>query len=252
VFAKHEFDIGTSTIMKHSIQLTDSKPIKQRAYRTPHKLIEESDRQINQWLETGIIRPSNSPWASPMIMVKKKGGEWRICIDFRRVNEVTIKDSYPLPLIEDMFNKLGKATIFTTIDLQTGYMNIEVEEKAKPVTSFITDNGLFEFNKMPFGLTGAPATFQRSMNLMLFDMPQAMVYIDDIIVFSKDFATHLLDVEEVLKRIGASGFKIKPPKCEWGKETVKYVGHIISKKGIEPDPDTIKHVKDCKPPQTIQ
>ena len=134
-------------------------------------MIEESDRQITQWLETGIIRPSSSPWASQMIMVKKKGGEWRICIDFRRVNEVTIKDSYPLPLIEDMFNKLGKATIFTTINLQTGYMNIEVEEKAKPITAFITDNGLFEFNKMPFGLTGAPATFQRSMNLMLFDMP---------------------------------------------------------------------------------
>ena len=108
-----------------------------------------------------------------------------------------------------MFEKLGKSIIFSTIDLQTGYMNIEMDEKSKP----ITEKGLFEFNKMPFGLTGAPATFQRSMNLMLIDIEHTMVYIDDIIVYSENFQKHLQDVETVIKRIGMSGFKIKPTKC---------------------------------------
>ena len=252
IFAKHEFDIGTSNILQHKIDLTSTNPIKQRPYRVPHALQGECNRQVDEWLKHGIIQHSASPWLSPLLLVKKKGGEWRICVDYRKINAITNKDNYPLPLIDEMFDKLGKATIFSTIDLQTGYMNIEVEENSRPITAFSTEKGLFEFIKMPFGLTGAPATFQRSMNLMLIDLEHAMVYIDDIIVFSENFETHLEDVEKVFKRIKMSGFKVKPPKCEWGKTKVKYVGHIISQNGIEPDPEIINKVKDCKPPNSIK
>ena len=252
VIAKHEYDLGRTSVIKHTIPLTNEQPIKQRAYRIPYAQQDEVKTLIKGMEENEIIRRSSSPWTSPVVMVKKKDGSMRFCVDYRKLNEVTRKDTYPLPRIDEMLDKLGHATIFTTLDLQSGYWQIEVEEMDKPKTAFSTGNDLWEFNKLPFGLTGAPATFQRCMNFMLMDTTHAMVYIDDIIIFSTTFSEHLDDLREVLERLWRAGLKVKPSKCEFAKKKVKFLGHIVSADGIQPDPTNTDKVKNFKPPKTVK
>ena len=153
--------------------MTDDKPIKQKAYRQAYVLQDTINKQVREMAEHGIIRESSSPWTSPVVMVKKKDGKMRFCIDYRKLNSMTRKDTFPLPRIDEMLDKLANATIFTTLDLQSGYWQIEIEEEDKPKTAFSTGNDLWEFNVLPFGLTGAPATFQRCMNFILMDATHA-------------------------------------------------------------------------------
>ena len=252
VFAEHEYDLGQTALVKHTIPLTDERPIKQRPYRIPYALQEDVKRQVKEMAEHGIIRKSASPWTAPVVMVKKKDGKMRFCIDFRRVNSITRKDTYPLPRIDEMLDKLSEATIFTTLDLQSGYWQIELEEIDKQKTAFSTGNDLWEFNVLPFGLTGAPATFQRCMNFILMDSTNAMVYIDDIIIFSKSFEQHLEDIRDVMERLQLAGLKIKPTKCEFAKKSVRFLGHIVSAQGIQPDPANTDKVRNFPIPKTVK
>ena len=252
VFAEHEYDLGQTSLVKHTIPLTDEQPIKQRPYRTPYALQEKVKAQVKEMADHGIIRRSASPWTSPVVMVKKKDGKMRFCIDFRRLNSITRKDTYPLPRIDEMLDKLSDSTLFTTLDLQSGYWQIEVEEVDKQKTAFSTGNDLWEFNVLPFGLTGAPATFQRCMNFILMDSTNAMVYIDDIIIFSNSFEQHLEDIQDVMERLQLAGLKIKPTKCEFAKKSVRFLGHIVSAKGIQPDPANTEKIRNFPVPKTVK
>ena len=174
-----------------------------------------------------IIRPSTSPWSSPIVLVSKPDGSTRFCIDYRKVNLVTKKDAYPLPRIDDTLNALGGAKYFTTLDLQSGYWQVALEEKSKEVTAFTTSKGHWEFNVLPFGLTNAPATFQRLMDLVLTGLhwSECLVYLDDIIIFGRTFDEHLSRSRTVLERLNQAGLTLKPSKCQWARNEVKYLGH---------------------------
>jgi len=190
-------------------------------------------------LRRKVIQPSSSPWASPVVLVKKKDGSTRFCIDYRKVNSITHKDAYPLPQIDDTLDTLSGSQWFSTVDLLSGYWQVEVAEEDKPKTAFTTCEGLYEFNVMPFGLCNAPATFQRLMDLVLagIQWSQCLVYLDDVIIIGKDFEEHLYNLSSVLQKLREAGLRLKPSKCSFCQESVSYLGHIVPREGITTDPE---------------
>ena len=207
-------------------------------------------------LDADIIRPSSSPFASPVILVNKSDGTYRFCTDFRGLNSLIVLDSNPLPSVIDSIESLGasQAKYFSTLDLQSGYWQIKVEEKSKPMTAFITHDGLFEYQRLPFGIASAPNYFSSVMGNILQGLTWdiCLVYLDDIIVFSKDFNQHLSRLRKVFERIRKAKLTFKPSKCFFGKQKVRYLGHIVSKHGIEPIPDKCKAVQDFPVPNTVK
>ena len=195
---------------KHTIDTADNKPIKQMPYRVSFKERQTIQSQVKEMLANDIIKPSRSPWASPVVLVRKKDGTFRFCVDYRKVNAVTKKDVYPLPRIDDTIDRLQGASYFSSIDLASGYWQIEVDEKDREKTAFITPDGLYEFQVMPFGLCNAPATFQWMMDLVLADLKwtTCLVYLDDVIVFSTAFLQHLERLESVLRCIQEAGLTL--------------------------------------------
>ena len=250
VFAKSNLDLGDTNITEHEIDTGDAKPIKQRPHKTPYALRDIMDKAVDDMLKQGITSESNSPWASPVVLVKKKDGSVRFCVDFRKVNAVTIKDSLPMPRIDDTIESFQGAKYFSTLDLMSGYWQIRMRERDKLKTAFVTPKGLYHFNRMPFGVTNGPATFQRAMDTMLHGMPRNMchAFIDDIIIYSKTFDEHLFDLALVFEAIVAANLKAKAAKCEFFKEEVKYLGFIVSSRGIEPCQDKVQKVRDTPTP----
>src|SRR5436189_3403049 len=245
VIAK-EGEFGRIDLYQHKIYTEDGPPISQRAYctsPTSDKIIKE---EIDKGLKNGLIKPSTSPWASPVTLVKKKNRKWRFCVDYRKLNNVTKKDRYPLPLINEIIDRLGGSKWFTSIDLASGYWQVEVVEEDKEKIAFITKYGLFEYNVMPFGLCNAPATFQRLMNTALEDILWKFVmdYIDDISVYSKTWEEHLQHLEEVFKRLRKAKLKINPDKCHFGAQEIQFLEHVIGIDGIKPDPAKVEKVKN--------
>lgn len=163
-------------------------------------------------LQSGIITESSSPWAAPIVMVRKKDGSWRFCVDYRKLNAVTHKDAFPLPRIEETLTSMTQAKWFSTLDLASGYWQVEVDPQDREKMAFMTPLGLYEFQRMPFGLCNAPATFQRLMQQCLSGQitESLLVYLDDIIVYSTDFAMHLKHLEEVFERLWKHGLKLRP------------------------------------------
>ncbi|CAB3989530.1 Hypothetical predicted protein [Paramuricea clavata] len=192
-------------------------------------------------LSSGVIRESKSPYASPAVLVRKKDGGLRVCVDFRKINAKTIRDAYPLPGISDTLEALEGARWFCSLDIQSGYLQVRVAEKDKPKTALTTPFGLYEFNRMPFGLTNAPATFQRLMERCLsgLNLKICLVYLDDVIVFARTFEEMLERLEAVLRRLGEFGLKLKPSKCKLFQTKLTYLGHVVSENGVEPDPEKI-------------
>ena len=204
-------------------------------------------------LEQDIIRPSSSPWSSPVVLVKKKDGSLRFCVDYRKLNDVTIKDSYALPRIDDCLDSLSGSRFFSALDLASGYWQISLAEEDKCKSAFSTHDGLFSFEVMPFGLTSAPATFQRVMQDTLRGLQWdiCLVYLDDILIFSKDFDEHLERLGQVFDRLKTAGFTLKPSKCHFFRREVEYLGHIVSSSGISPNPKKVKAVQECPFPKNI-
>ena len=236
LFATDNRSLGRTSVVKHTIH-TDGHPIRQPVRRQPRALQDAIDTEVQQMLQNGVIRPSFSPWSSPVVMVKKQDGSWRFCVDYRKLNSVTHRDAYPLPRIDSTLDSLAGAQLFTTLDLASGYWQVEMEPTDKQKTAFSTTQGHFEFNVMPFGLTNAPPTFQRLMQCVLAGLSgtHCLVYLDDIIVFSTTFEEHLQRLVSVFERLRAAGLKLKPKKCHFAKRQITYLGHVISANGVEPD-----------------
>ena len=189
-------------------------------------------------IEVGAIHKSNSPWASAVVLVRKKDGSLRFCIDLQKLNAHTIKDAYSLPRIDETLDCLGGATIFTSLDLKSGYWQVEMEEESKPLTAFtVGPLGFHECEQMPFGLANAPATFQRLMENCLgkLHLSRCIIYLDDIIVFADNPKDHLRRLKGVFDKLEKADLKLKPKKCEFFKTKITYLGHIVSAKGIETD-----------------
>ncbi len=202
----------------------------------------------------GILKESRSPWASPAVIVIKKDGGVRFCCDYRRLNQVTFKDAYPLPRVEESLDALGNAKLFSTLDLTAGYFQVAVSESDREKTAVTMPFGLFEWTRMPFGLCNAPATFQRLMGAALGDLAfdVLLIYLDDIIVFSEDFKSHCERLELVFSRLRQHGLKLKPSKCFLLRPEVRFLGHIISSKGIHVDMDKVQCLEAWPKPTNVR
>ena len=214
-FIVHSTDLGRTHLNPHKIDTGDSPPIHQGPRRLPLSKKEVADKEIKRMLDMGVIKKSVSPWSSPIVLVSKKGGEGvRFCIDFRKVNAVTKKDSFPLPRIDDSLSRLGGSSWFSTMDLALGYWQVEMDKDDAEKTAFIVEDGLYQFNVMPLGLCNAGATFQHLMQLALAGLSweTVLVYIDDLIVHSKTFEEHLEHLKEVFNKLRAAGLKMSPKK----------------------------------------
>ncbi|KAE8955109.1 hypothetical protein PR003_g33268 [Phytophthora rubi] len=208
------------------------------------------EAEVEEYLDLGLIRPSNSPWASPVLMIRKPDGGIRFCIDYRRLNAVTVKDCYPMPLIDDILDVLGDARLFSTMDIASGYWNVPMHENSVAKTAFTCKYGLYEWLVMPFGLCNAVPAFERLMETVLVDLKWrvCLVYLDDCVIFSKDFPSHLIRVRQVLTRFRQAGFKLKMKKCHWGRSQVAFLGHIVTPTGILPNPEKVKAVMNVQRP----
>ena len=254
IFAGPGEQLGRTTKLKHTIDTGTAPPIRQHMRRVPPAHREVVKELLSQMKQNDVIQPSSSAWASPIVLVKKKDGGVRFCVDFRRVNEVTRKDAYPLPRIDDTLETLSQSQLFSTLDLASGYWQVELAEGSRAKTAFSTTEGFYEFKVMPFGLCNAPATFQRLMDIVLSGLQwsNCLVYLDDIIVMGKTFQEHITNMEQVFARIREAGLKIKPDKCFLLREQVRYLGHIVSKNGIEADPEKTTKVKNWPPPLNVR
>ena len=253
ITAERTSELGKATGIKHAINTGNEPPVHTPPYRSARSQQYVLQQNIDEMLRYNIIRPSSSPYSSPVVLIPKKTGEKRLCIDYRLLNQSTVKDKYPLPRIDVVVDYLHGAKYFSTLDLCSGYWQIEIEEKDKIKTAFTTEDGHYEFNRMPFGLANAPATFQRFLDNVLRPVKTkfAMVYLDDVIVYSKTIKDHLNHLRSVFDLLRKAGLKIKPSKCIFLQTEVEYLGHIFTKEGIKPDPKKQKAVKEYPAPKNV-
>ena len=223
--------LGEISATEHRIELLPgTKPVRQLPYRQGLHKRQETEKAINEMMEAGVIEPCNSEWASPVVLAPKADGNWRFCVDYRRLNAATVPDSYPLPRADDCLDSLGEAVIFTTLDCNSGYWQIPLPDEDKDKTTFISHMGTHRYIRMPFGLRNAPATFQRALDIILSGVrwQTCLIYLDDVIVFSKSMEKHIQDVDEVLQLLGDAGVSLKLKKCEFFQPRVNYLGHVVT------------------------
>ncbi len=252
VFSQTDMDFGHTDTVTHAIPLVDPVPFRLPHRRIPPAQYQEVREHLQEMEAAGAIRPSTSPYASQMVLVRKKDGSLRICVDYRQLNLRTVRDAFPLPRIEEALDSLSHAKYFSSLDLTSGYWQVEVAEDDKCKTAFATPMGLYECNRMPFGLQNAPATFQRLMMTCFSDLnlSSVLIYLDDIIVFSSTVEEHIQRLNMVFQRLREHGLKLKPSKCHILQEKVHYLGHVVSGEGISTDPEKIAKVKDWKTPSS--
>ncbi|UYV66441.1 hypothetical protein LAZ67_4001687 [Cordylochernes scorpioides] len=253
IFDKNNEPVKQTSVTKHKIETGNHQPIKHRPYRVSPTERQAIQTEVDKMLDAGIIRHSESPWSSPVILVKKKDGNWRFCVDYRRLNKVTKKDVYPLPRIDDTLDSLKGAKFYSSMDLRSGYWQIEVDEADREKTAFITPDGLYEFLVMPFGLCNAPATFERMMDKILKGLKwtMALCYLDDIVVYSKSFNEHLHRLEIILQCLDKAELRLNPKKCLFGTKRIRVFGHLVDSKGIYPDPEKIEAIAKFPTPNSI-
>ena len=254
VFSKNDSDIGDITDFQMPIQLTDQVPVTASYRKIPPNLYKEVKNYIDDLVSNGWVKESFSSYSSPIVCVRKKSGQMRMCVDYRKLNAKTIPDCQPIPRIQDLLDSLGGSQWFSTLDMSKAYHQGYIEEKSRHLTAFVTPWTLLEFIRIPFGLRNAPPAFQRYMNQMLGDLKGAICepYLDDVLCHSKTFDDHVADVDKVLERLGSKGIKLRAGKCVFGKQEVRYLGRLVSAEGYRPDPaDTAALEKFRSPPGTV-
>ena len=252
VFSSSDLDVGYTKLYEHDIKVKQgTQPIKQKLRNHPLHHQEIIDNMVEELLQKGFISRSNSPWSSNVLLVSKKDGTHRLCIDYRKLNSVTVPDAHPIPPISQTINALSEAKYFCALDLSSGYFNVPMNHESKAKTAFVTRNGLFEWNRMCFGLINAPSTFQRLMEFVLRNChwSTVMVYLDDILVYGKTVEETMKNFEEVLMRLQKAGLKLKPKKCHLFKTEVLYLGYIIGRGEVKTNPDKIRDIENCEAPE---
>ena len=250
-------EISTETLCttaQHHIDTGESQPITQRNFRVPINWEKDIDLEVKKLLEAGIIQHSASDWCSRIVPIEKKDGKLRLCIDFRDLNKITRRDSYPMPRIDEILDKLAGASIFSTLDATSGFHQIALNPQDRHKTAFAWKGGLYEFTRMPFGLCNAPATFQRVMDKTFRAESDSHIipYFDDIIIFSKSYEEHLSHLEQAFAKLKAAGVSLNSKKCNFAKEELKILGFIIKKGSVKPDPDKVKAIAEFQPPKTVK
>ena len=237
-------ELQPTKLLPHTIQLIENaKPIKQKGYRLSKIQAQALKQEITKLIKNKLIEPSNSPWSSPVVLVLKKNKKWRMCVVYRKLNNVTIKDAYALPIIDSILFSIGrKVMVFTTIDLFSGFHQISMNKEDIPKTTFTTMFGNYQFRVMPFGLCNAPGTFQREMNRIFFPLIGVcmLIYIDDLVIFSPSMEEHIQNLRKVITIIKNNGLKINLEKCHIFKKKVELLGHILSVEGVAPIPEKIE------------
>lgn len=251
---EYDTNPGRTNLVQHTIDTGSNKPIHQPARRLPVHYEERLNDTLKQMLNMHVIKPSHSPWSSPIVLVNKKDGSLRVCVDYRKLNSITKRDSFPLPRIDTTLDALYGASWFSTLDLASGYWQVEVKPEDREKTAFIVPSGLYEFETMPFGLCNAPATFQRLMQVILGDLvpKQCLIYLDDIIVHGKSVQEHNTNLRKVLQRLLQANLRLKNEKCRFLKEEVSFLGHIISAKGIRTDEAKTLAIKEYPEPKSTK
>ena len=253
LFAKSDTDLGRTDAIKIKIDTGDHPPIRLKPYRTPLNQRPIVEKTIDNMLKAGVIRPSTSSWSFPIVLVPKKDGSKRLCVDFRKLNRITRKYTFPLPLIDDVLAGLGNSKFFSSLDLRSGYWQVPVDEKDKPKTALVCHKGIFEHNYMPMGLMNAGSYFQELMTHVLEGIGSfATAYLDDIIVFSPNEQDHLRHLTEVFDRLRKFGLKMKMSKCEFMQPEIKYLGFVVNQSGIQADPDKVQVIKEMSPPSDVR
>ena len=251
VFAKNDDDLGKTSMVCHDIDTGDALPIRQPPRRVPLAQQAECEKEINEMLRKGVIEPGQSPWAAPVVLVRKKDGSVRFCVDYRRLNSVTRFDAYPLPRIDETLDALAGAKWFSTLDLISGYWQVGLTPEARLKSAFCTRGGLFLWNVMPFGLCNAPSTFERLMETVLRGLhwSTCLVYLDDVVIYGRTEDELIQRMDEIFSRLQSAGLKLKPRKCHLFAKETEYLGHIISGEGIRVNPVKIAAIKDWPVPK---
>ncbi|XP_045539290.1 uncharacterized protein LOC123722212 [Papilio machaon] len=244
-------DLGFTNATEMTIDLDDDEPVVYRPYRLSHAERSQVQNMVQEMIDNNIVRESSSPYASPIVLVKKKTGEKRLCVDYRALNRKTKKDHYPLPRIEDQLDLLSGNKLFTSLDLASGYYQIPIDEKSRLKTAFVTPDGQFEYNRMPFGLVNAPAVFQRTMNKILAEakIKYALVYMDDILIPSKDLDEGMTRLREVLDLLKNGRLTLKMSKCNFFLDKIDFLGFEVSANGIRPGNRKTDAVSRFPPPR---
>ena len=254
IFAKDLSELGQTNMHYHTIHTKTDKPVSSAPYRQTPQMRQELEHQLDKMEKHGIIQESTSPYNSPVVLVKKKNNEFRFCIDFRALNKITEPISFRIPSLADVFDTLAASDseIFSSLDMKSGFWQVPLDPSTKHKSAFITHKGVYEFNRLAFGMMNSPMTFQCLMTKVLKDLnfKVALVYIDDILIFSKNFEEHLHHISLVFSNLRAANLKLNPSKCKFATSTVKYLGHIISKEGIRVNPENTDRVKNFPKPTT--
>jgi predicted aspartyl protease len=253
ILSVNDFDIGHTDVVSHLIDTGNHPPIREALRRHPQAYTEEIDASVKKMLNQGVIEPCSSPWASNVVLVKKKDGTIRCAIDYRKLNDITKKYTYPLPRIDSCLDALQGSTWFSTLDLRSDYWQVKQDPTDADKTAFITGRGYFRFRVLSFGLTGAPSLFQRLMDVVLSGLTwtSALVYLDVIVVFSTSFDDHLSRLRAVFERLQIVNLKIKPTKCQLFQRKVKFLGYVVSADGLETDSEKVKAVAEWPTPRSV-
>jgi hypothetical protein len=251
-FAFSYLDLGTCIVQKHKIRTMNDEIIFLYPYRKSMKEREEINAEILSMLEAGIIRPSTSAWSSPVVIIPKKDGSKRMCVDYRKLNAITIQENWPLPDIRDILDRLNGSVWFSCLDLKAGYWQMPLDEDSIQKTAFSTPDGHYEFLKLPFGLKNAPAFFSRVMHRVLGHLKFVEIYLDDITIHSKTFDEHIEHIKTVFRELKKASLKVNSSKCTWCASSIKLLGHIVSKDSVAMDPAKIQAIKERLPPKNVK